>query len=108
MKILCPTCHGKGSIPDPKLVGVPMGYCGPNGEGCPDVFCQSCGGSGWVASAEKPCGCHRQFNVPLPPGVQIIWPQGVNEGYPLQTPLANGEYRVNQLSASHGALLAVD
>ena len=34
MTKLCPTCFGKGSIPDPKCVGVPMLYSGPNGEGC--------------------------------------------------------------------------
>ena len=49
MTKLCPTCFGKGSIPDPKCVGVPMLYSGPNGEGCPYVFCNSCSGTGWVS-----------------------------------------------------------
>jgi DnaJ-class molecular chaperone len=48
MKVLCPTCHGKGTIPDPKCSGMAMSYCGPNGEGVPQVICQSCGGTGWV------------------------------------------------------------
>lgn len=43
MNILCPTCHGKGTIPDPKYNGEIM---------CiavwPQVTCQTCGGSGWV------------------------------------------------------------
>lgn len=47
MKILCPTCAGKGFIPDPKING-PICYCGPNGERWPEIMCQSCGGSGWI------------------------------------------------------------
>lgn len=47
MRVLCPTCGGKGSIPDPKCSGF-MNYCGPNGETSPHVYCQTCGGSGWV------------------------------------------------------------
>jgi len=38
MRMLCPTCRGKGSIPDPKYIGVPMFYCGPNGERCPTLL----------------------------------------------------------------------
>jgi hypothetical protein len=49
MQILCPTCHGKGLIDDPKITGV-LCYCGPNGESCPQVICMSCGGSGWVSN----------------------------------------------------------
>lgn len=53
MKKLCPTCGGKGSIPDPKCNNMAIGYCGPNGERVPHVFCQSCGGSGWVDSSDR-------------------------------------------------------
>ena len=53
MKKLCPTCNGKGSIPDPKCIGIPMAYCGPNGERCPEVMCQSCNGSGWIEESFK-------------------------------------------------------
>lgn len=48
MKILCPTCGGKGTIADPKLQGRAMCYAGPNGETCPQVYCQTCSGTGWV------------------------------------------------------------
>lgn len=101
MKILCPTCHGKGSIPDPKLNGVPMNYSGPNGEGCPHVFCQSCGGSGWVTQAEKGCCNHPAPPAAIPPsGLQIIQPDWVNGGYPVQTHQPNDGYRSQTLCAS--------
>ncbi len=51
MKILCPTCDGKGTIDDPKCIGRVMSYSGPNGETCPQVTCQSCYGEGWVEQA---------------------------------------------------------
>jgi hypothetical protein len=47
MQIICPTCHGKGTINDPKAPSV-LCYCGPNGETCPQVFCLTCGGIGWI------------------------------------------------------------
>lgn len=47
MMILCPTCGGKGSIPDPKCTG-PVSYSGPNGEAYPTVICKTCFGVGWV------------------------------------------------------------
>ena len=47
MKLLCPTCHGKGTINDPKCSGT-MNYSGPNGESWPQVICLSCDGEGWV------------------------------------------------------------
>jgi hypothetical protein len=53
MKVLCPTCNGKGSIPDPKYYGVPMLYVGPNGESCPEIWCQTCSGTGWIEKPEK-------------------------------------------------------
>ena len=53
MRKLCPTCGGNGSIPDPKYYGVPLLYCGPNGEGCPYIICQTCWGSGWVDYFEE-------------------------------------------------------
>ncbi len=45
--ILCPTCNGKGRIPDPTIDG-PLSYCGPDGEGWPLVTCRTCNGTGWV------------------------------------------------------------
>lgn len=48
MKIICPTCSGKGSIPDPKLVGTTISWSGPHGETVPPVVCQTCGGEGWI------------------------------------------------------------
>lgn len=53
MKKLCFTCGGKGSIPDPKYIGISINYSGPNGETVPYVRCQSCGGSGWVDSSDR-------------------------------------------------------
>ena len=50
MKILCPTCHGKGTIGDPKCYGKAMCYCDMNGNSIPQATCQTCGGSGWVDS----------------------------------------------------------
>lgn len=47
-KILCPTCSGKGTIDDPKCMGITMGYCGPNAERFPQVICQTCNCSGWI------------------------------------------------------------
>lgn len=46
-ELLCPTCHGKGKIPDPVPEG-PMSYCGPNGEAWPMICCRTCHGTGWV------------------------------------------------------------
>lgn len=70
MRILCPTCGGKGSIPDPKCLGIPMGYVGPNGEVCPYVFCQTCSGGGWV---NEECGCkHEKGHVSAAP--PPAWP----------------------------------
>lgn len=71
MTILCPTCAGKGGIPDPKLIGVPMQYLGPNGEGCPQVMCRTCSGTGWV-SGDKHCSCGGN-GLGLRPGGQV-WP----------------------------------
>lgn len=51
MRKLCPICHGKGTIDDPKCVGQ-MSYCGPTGEAWPQVYCQTCSGSGWVDTTE--------------------------------------------------------
>ena len=52
MRTLCPTCSGKGSIPDPKCAGQAMCYCNPyTGDSFPHVTCQTCGGSGWVEAA---------------------------------------------------------
>ena len=48
MRVLCPTCSGKGSISDPKCMNLTMGYSGPNGEIISQVICQSCYGSSWV------------------------------------------------------------
>ena len=48
MRVVCSTCGGKGRIPDPLCRDMVMGYYGPNGERCPQVFCQTCSGSGWV------------------------------------------------------------
>lgn len=47
-EVPCPTCHGKGSIPDPQTIGKMMGYCGRNGERSPHVICRTCSGRGWV------------------------------------------------------------
>ncbi len=48
MQVLCPTCHGNGSIPDPKNVEETMSYCGPNGESVPYIICQTCNGTGFL------------------------------------------------------------
>jgi hypothetical protein len=62
VKILCPTCQGKGTIGDPKCIGRPLFYYNPltgdscplfyynplTGDSCPQVICQSCSGEGWV------------------------------------------------------------
>ena len=53
MKILCPTCNGVGSIPDPKCLDRSMCYCGPNGESVPRVLCQTCNGSGWFENIDE-------------------------------------------------------
>jgi hypothetical protein len=51
MQSICPTCGGKGSIPDPQQQCASMNYNGPNGETVPRTFCRMCGGSGWVPVA---------------------------------------------------------
>lgn len=51
MQVLCPTCHGRGSIPDPAFTCATMNYCGPNGQTVPHTFCRTCGGSGWIWTA---------------------------------------------------------
>jgi len=50
MKVLCPTCGGKGTIGDPKCYNKPMCYCDRDGNSIPQVTCQTCGGTGWVES----------------------------------------------------------
>ena len=67
MTILCPTCGGKGSIPDPKCVGIPMFYVGPNGEGCPYIHCNSCGGTGWVSGPVTPIQTAQGWPPTVPP-----------------------------------------
>lgn len=70
MRKLCPTCGGKGSIPDPKCVGIPMLYVGPNGEGSPYVPCQSCGMQGWVNDDHQctcRCTCKGSSQILTPP-----------------------------------------
>lgn len=46
--VLCPTCNGYKTIPDPQYNGRMLMYCGPNGERCPHITCLTCSGSGWV------------------------------------------------------------
>jgi|GEM_PF-4355461 len=53
-EVLCPTCHGKGTIPDPQYIGVVMGYVGRNGERFPHINCRTCAGQGWVIDSTKP------------------------------------------------------
>ena len=52
LRVLCPTCSGKGSINDPKCMNLTMGYSGSNGEIIPQVICQSCYGTGWVNATQ--------------------------------------------------------
>ncbi len=50
MQFLCPTCRGKGRIPDPNCIGRLMMYCNPHtGDSFPHIPCRSCGGDGWVS-----------------------------------------------------------
>lgn len=48
IEVPCPTCQGKKSIPDAKYFGVPMGYCGANGERSPHIPCRTCNATGWI------------------------------------------------------------
>lgn len=53
MQVLCPTCHGRGYIPDPKYYGRP--YWSTK---CPEIMCRTCWGSGWVTVPDQvysPC-----------------------------------------------------
>ena len=50
MQVVCPTCGGRGSIPDPKCLYRPMCYVGPNGESVPHVMCWTCCGQGWIGT----------------------------------------------------------
>ena len=52
MRSLCPVCRGKGSINDPKMQGMMLAYCGPNGERVPQVTCQNCAGDGWIGKPD--------------------------------------------------------
>lgn len=47
-EVLCPTCHGRGEINDPKCYGKAMGYCDKNGNSMPQITCRTCAGNGWV------------------------------------------------------------
>ena len=53
MRVLCPTCRGKGTINDPKATG-PIMYCDKDGNACPQVICQTCGGGGWTGERTEP------------------------------------------------------
>ena len=48
MRKKCGVCFGKGQVDNPKYYGQMMGYCGPNGERCPQMNCPNCQGQGWV------------------------------------------------------------
>lgn len=48
MEVPCPTCHRKGRVIRADCIGVPMSYCGPNGERFPMETCRTCSGTGWV------------------------------------------------------------
>ena len=48
MEVLCPTCHGKGTVNDPKCMGKVMYYCDTAGNEFPQVICKTCNGTGWI------------------------------------------------------------
>lgn len=55
MRVLCPTCAGRGYIPDPKYYGRPVSYYNPHTGSCvPEIMCQTCSGSGWVTVPDYP------------------------------------------------------
>jgi DnaJ-class molecular chaperone len=46
-RVLCPTCHGEGTIDDPRLRGALMSYWDGR-HSWPQVQCETCMGAGWV------------------------------------------------------------
>jgi hypothetical protein len=56
MTVLCPTCHGKGSIPDPRFNGKVLCI-----SKWPEIVCRTCGGGGWVDGFvhQPPRPCYR-------------------------------------------------
>lgn len=47
-EIPCPTCGGKGKIPDPQYIGKVVFYLSPNGDRIPHIKCCTCAGAGKV------------------------------------------------------------
>jgi len=50
---ICPVCHGKGTIDNPKEKSETMMYCGPNGEYYPQRTCPNCNGEGFIGLADN-------------------------------------------------------
>lgn len=48
IEVVCPTCQGFGSIPDPQYKNMPMAYCGYHGERSPHIPCRTCDSIGWI------------------------------------------------------------
>ena len=49
----CPTCGGKGWIPNPKVGGVQAYYNPHTGSSWPEMTCPNCGGSGFVGTPDN-------------------------------------------------------
>ena len=56
MRTYCPVCSGKGTIDDPKCLGVVMAYCGRNGERVPQIICPNCWGAQFVGVPHQLAG----------------------------------------------------
>lgn len=48
MRTYCPVCRGKGTIDDPKCLGMLILYCGPDAERVPQMTCPNCFGAQFV------------------------------------------------------------
>lgn len=72
MTVLCPTCHGRGSVPNPSIAG-PMYYSDPNGWSWPQVICQTCGGTGRIRASDAA----RTEPVTR---IEIVWEPQCNPG----------------------------
>lgn len=51
-KTICPTCKGKGWIPNPKVAG-PQAYYNPaTGSSWPEMTCPNCDGKGFIGEPD--------------------------------------------------------
>lgn len=94
---VCKFCGGKGKRPDPNCPPT-MGYVGPNGEGCPEIHCNPCGGTGVFSIVSSP-----STGVVLP-GSHFHPVVSRDERFEIQPDKVTGKYLVEYYFSNNGEI----